>query len=128
MLPEDSSAQRKKQEEDAKKNLIQTPSPIPQSRYARGGSRASAALQLSLNCNQVVHFIVVEIHDLHANRWSIQPNQPIACAEHLAFKKMIEVAARATKGVKIPGRKKTKDAIMEEFGSADDGFIRAAQQ
>ncbi|KAF9537426.1 hypothetical protein CPC08DRAFT_604952, partial [Agrocybe pediades] len=50
-----------------------------------------------------------------AIEWLVQTNQPVACVDHPSFKKMIDVAARATKGVKIPGRKKTHNAIMKEF-------------
>ncbi|KAF9538852.1 hypothetical protein CPC08DRAFT_613377, partial [Agrocybe pediades] len=51
-----------------------------------------------------------------AIEWLVQTNQPIACVDHPSFKKMINIAARATtKGVKIPGRKQTHNTIIKEF-------------
>ena len=41
--------------------------------------------------------------------------KPIQAFEHPKFKEMIDVAARATNGVKIPGRKATCAEIMHIF-------------
>ena len=41
--------------------------------------------------------------------------EPIQAFEHPKFKEMIDVAARATNGVKIPGRKATCAEIMHIF-------------
>lgn len=42
-------------------------------------------------------------------------SQPIQAFEHPTFKKMIEVAARATNGVQIPSRKQTRAQIIRTF-------------
>ena len=41
--------------------------------------------------------------------------QPVQALDHPSFKKMIDVAARTTKGVKIPNRKATCKHIIELF-------------
>jgi hypothetical protein len=41
--------------------------------------------------------------------------QPIQAFDHPSFKNMIDVAARATKGVNIPGRKVTRKHVIELF-------------
>ncbi|KZP31896.1 hypothetical protein FIBSPDRAFT_723521, partial [Athelia psychrophila] len=43
--------------------------------------------------------------------------QPIAALEHPKFKDMIDIASRATNGVKIPNRKATRLAIIRMFKS-----------
>ncbi|KAF9231051.1 hypothetical protein BU15DRAFT_49006 [Melanogaster broomeanus] len=50
-----------------------------------------------------------------AIQWLIDTDQPIAALEHPSFKNMIDVAARATNGVKIPNRKATRQAIIDSF-------------
>ncbi|KAG1854122.1 hypothetical protein C8R48DRAFT_610355 [Suillus tomentosus] len=50
-----------------------------------------------------------------AIEWLIATDQPIQALEHPKFKDMIDVAARATNGVKIPGRKATRAEIMRMF-------------
>jgi hypothetical protein len=50
-----------------------------------------------------------------AIQWLIETDQPIQAFDHPTFKHMIEVAARATRGVKIPGRKQTRQAIINMF-------------
>jgi hypothetical protein len=42
-------------------------------------------------------------------------SQPIQALEHPKFKEMIDVASRATNGVKIPGRKATRGEIKHMF-------------
>ncbi|KZP09480.1 hypothetical protein FIBSPDRAFT_759939, partial [Athelia psychrophila] len=41
--------------------------------------------------------------------------QPIQAFEHLSFKRMIDVAARAVNGVVIPNRKATRAEIIDLF-------------
>lgn len=41
--------------------------------------------------------------------------QPIQALDHPKFKEMIDIAARATNGVKIPSRKATQNEIMFSF-------------
>ncbi|RPD52271.1 hypothetical protein L226DRAFT_447447, partial [Lentinus tigrinus ALCF2SS1-7] len=50
-----------------------------------------------------------------AIEWLVATDQPIQALEHPAFKNMIDIAARATDGVKIPGRKTTRDEIIRMF-------------
>lgn len=42
-------------------------------------------------------------------------SQPIQAFEHPSFKNMINIAARATNGVKIPDRRQTRQAIIDTF-------------
>ena len=41
--------------------------------------------------------------------------QPIRALDHPKFHEMIDIASRATSGVKIPGRKSTCAAIIQMF-------------
>ncbi|KAG2067040.1 hypothetical protein BDR04DRAFT_986365, partial [Suillus decipiens] len=50
-----------------------------------------------------------------AIEWLIAPNQPIQAFEHPKFKEMIDIAAQATNGVKILGRKATQAEIIQMF-------------
>ncbi|KAG1804864.1 uncharacterized protein HD556DRAFT_1189375, partial [Suillus plorans] len=50
-----------------------------------------------------------------AIEWLVATDQPIQALEHPKFKEMIDVAARATNGVKIPGRKATRAQIVRMF-------------
>ncbi|KAF8174372.1 hypothetical protein BJ912DRAFT_858516, partial [Pholiota molesta] len=50
-----------------------------------------------------------------AIQWLIETDQPLRAFEHEAFKNMIAIAARATKGVKIPPRTATRDFIIKKF-------------
>ncbi|KAJ7245082.1 hypothetical protein C8J57DRAFT_1082574, partial [Mycena rebaudengoi] len=50
-----------------------------------------------------------------AIEWLIATDQPIRALTHPKFKAMIDIAARATKGVVIPGRNSTRQEIMNLF-------------
>ncbi|KAJ7181815.1 hypothetical protein C8R46DRAFT_885243, partial [Mycena filopes] len=50
-----------------------------------------------------------------ALEWLIATDQPIAALEHPKFKEMINIASRATDGVKIPSRKNTREEIVKLF-------------
>ncbi|KAF8338598.1 hypothetical protein F5887DRAFT_889826 [Amanita rubescens] len=50
-----------------------------------------------------------------AIQWLIETDQPIQAFQHRTFKKMIDVAARATRGVNIPGGKRTREVIVKTF-------------
>ncbi|KAG2127398.1 hypothetical protein BD769DRAFT_1357277 [Suillus cothurnatus] len=50
-----------------------------------------------------------------AIEWLMSTDQPIQALEHPKFKEMINIAAHATNGVKIPGRKATHAEIMRTF-------------
>ncbi|KAJ7176397.1 hypothetical protein C8R43DRAFT_827557, partial [Mycena crocata] len=55
-----------------------------------------------------------------AVEWLIATDQPIRALTHPKFKKMIDIAARATKGVTIPGRNSTRREIMNLFHAQMD--------
>ncbi|KAF9553129.1 hypothetical protein CPC08DRAFT_646011, partial [Agrocybe pediades] len=101
MLAEDTSARRVEEEENAKKALRQTQVNFPIAEKAE--------------VEEPVQPYSDALFREAAIQWLVETNQPIACVEHPSFKKMIDVAARATKGVNIPTRKKTHDAIIQEF-------------
>ncbi|KAJ7476658.1 hypothetical protein FB451DRAFT_1033335, partial [Mycena latifolia] len=50
-----------------------------------------------------------------ALEWLIATDQPLDALNHPKFKEMIDVAARAKDGVKIPGRQASRDEIMALF-------------
>ncbi|TFY77607.1 hypothetical protein EWM64_g6405 [Hericium alpestre] len=50
-----------------------------------------------------------------AIEWLIATDQPLSALEHPAFIHMVNIAARATNGVKVPGRKVTRDEIIRLF-------------
>ncbi|KIK81929.1 hypothetical protein PAXRUDRAFT_154892, partial [Paxillus rubicundulus Ve08.2h10] len=50
-----------------------------------------------------------------AVQWLIDTDQPIAALEHPSFKNMIDIAAHAANGVKIPNCKATWQAIIDSF-------------
>ncbi|KAJ8503453.1 hypothetical protein ONZ45_g10852 [Pleurotus djamor] len=47
--------------------------------------------------------------------WLVQTNQPIQAFDHPAFQNMINIAARATNGVKLPTRNGTRSALITMF-------------
>ena len=47
--------------------------------------------------------------------FSLISSQPIIALEHPKFKELIDVASRATNGVKIPNRRRTRDEIIRLF-------------
>ncbi|KAG2338578.1 hypothetical protein BDR05DRAFT_849379, partial [Suillus weaverae] len=50
-----------------------------------------------------------------AVEWLVATDRPIQALEHLKFREMIDIASRATQGVKIPGHKATHAEIMRMF-------------
>ncbi|KAJ7878313.1 hypothetical protein B0H14DRAFT_2342038, partial [Mycena olivaceomarginata] len=50
-----------------------------------------------------------------ALEWLIATDQPLDALNHPKFQEMIDIAARATGGVKIPGRKATREEILDLF-------------
>ncbi|KAF8346629.1 hypothetical protein F5887DRAFT_883096, partial [Amanita rubescens] len=50
-----------------------------------------------------------------AIRWLIETDQPLQAFEHPTYREMIEIAARAPRGVNIPGRKRTRAVIIKTF-------------
>ncbi|KAF9456062.1 hypothetical protein BDZ94DRAFT_1178523, partial [Collybia nuda] len=56
-----------------------------------------------------------EVFQEAALRWLIETDQPIQAFEHPSFKNMINIAACATRGIKLPDRKQTRTAILQEF-------------
>ncbi|KAF8525660.1 hypothetical protein JB92DRAFT_2701432, partial [Gautieria morchelliformis] len=63
---------------------------------------------------QVVPFSNMILRDA-AMEWLIVRDQLIQALGHPSFKKMIDIAARATKGVILPHRNGTHDEIMNKF-------------
>ncbi|KAI9429390.1 hypothetical protein H4582DRAFT_1826839 [Lactarius indigo] len=47
--------------------------------------------------------------------WLIQSNQPIQAFKNPAFKKMIDIASRATRSITLPAPKKTRGRIIHMF-------------
>ncbi|KAF8490585.1 hypothetical protein JB92DRAFT_2754255, partial [Gautieria morchelliformis] len=62
----------------------------------------------------VVPFTNTVFHDA-AIEWLIITDQPIQALTHPSFKKMIDIGARATKGVILPTCNGTCDEIMSKF-------------
>ncbi|KAJ7257844.1 hypothetical protein C8J57DRAFT_1074314 [Mycena rebaudengoi] len=50
-----------------------------------------------------------------AIEWLIATDQPLDAMNHPKFKEMIDIAARSHNGVKIPGRKTTREEILRLF-------------
>ncbi|KAF8336665.1 hypothetical protein F5887DRAFT_891284, partial [Amanita rubescens] len=50
-----------------------------------------------------------------AIEWLVATDQPIQALEHPKYKEMIDVAASATKGVKIPNQKQSRAAVIDHF-------------
>lgn len=75
----------------------------------------SAAIEWLIATDQVCHLNI----EISANFSDIifDYEQPIAALEHPKFKDMIDIASRATNGVKIPNRKATRLAIIRMFKS-----------
>ena len=69
-----------------------------------------AAIQWLIETHQVRQIILSTLALTHASFW-----QPIQAFEHPAFKDMIDTAAQATRGVKIPNRKATRAYIIKLF-------------
>ncbi|KAJ7234224.1 hypothetical protein C8J57DRAFT_1089980, partial [Mycena rebaudengoi] len=55
-----------------------------------------------------------------ALEWLIATDQPVAALEHPKFKTMIDIAACATEGVRIPGRNSARAEIMKLFHTQMD--------
>ncbi|KAF6749684.1 hypothetical protein DFP72DRAFT_818442, partial [Ephemerocybe angulata] len=50
-----------------------------------------------------------------AEDWLIETNQPLDALSHPRFRYMVNVASRATKGVKIPEKRQTRAHIIARF-------------
>ncbi|KAJ3011030.1 hypothetical protein NUW54_g2304 [Trametes sanguinea] len=50
-----------------------------------------------------------------ALEWLVATDQPLQALEHPSFRNMVQIAAQATEGVKIPNRKQTRQAIVDLF-------------
>ncbi|KAH9007574.1 hypothetical protein EDB84DRAFT_1264729, partial [Lactarius hengduanensis] len=55
------------------------------------------------------------VFEAAAIEWLVQSNQPIQAFKHPAFKKMLDIASRATRGVTLPSPKKTRSRIIFMF-------------
>ena len=67
-----------------------------------------AAIQWLIETDQV--YLII-----YSNISSHRHRQPISAFEHPSFQHMIHVASHATRGVKIPNRKQTRDEIIALF-------------
>ncbi|KAF7372312.1 putative AC transposase [Mycena venus] len=50
-----------------------------------------------------------------AIEWLVATNQPVDVLDHPKFRNMIDITSRATDGVRIPGKKLTREEIIELF-------------
>ncbi|KAI0290102.1 hypothetical protein B0F90DRAFT_1655017, partial [Multifurca ochricompacta] len=57
--------------------------------------------------NKTFHWAAIE--------WLVASDQPIQALKHPKFKEMINIAAHATNGVKVPGRKLMRAEIIQTF-------------
>jgi hypothetical protein len=70
-----------------------------------------AAIEWLISTNQASVFKL----ELSLTSLFISVTQPIQAVDHPSFKKMIDIASRATNGVNMPDRKATRHEIMELF-------------
>ncbi|PPQ81719.1 hypothetical protein CVT26_007781 [Gymnopilus dilepis] len=56
-----------------------------------------------------------ELFKQAALEWLLETNQPIQAFDHPKFQRMIDIASRATRGVKLPSRKQTRKEIICQF-------------
>ncbi|KAH8981786.1 hypothetical protein EDB86DRAFT_2812693, partial [Lactarius hatsudake] len=89
--------------------------------------RREAALDTSLQTQQTTltaHFNPREpdltpysdsAFEAAAIAWLIQTNQPIQAFKNPAFKKMIDITSRATRGITLPAPKKTRTLVIHMF-------------
>ncbi|PPR07906.1 hypothetical protein CVT24_002801 [Panaeolus cyanescens] len=99
---------------------------LPKDRQRKRAELADAALKMQ-QTNVTSHFDVApakepqpeaysdELFKEVAIEWLIETNQPIQAFEHPTFKRMIELAARATRGIQLPTRKQTCAEILRMF-------------
>ena len=112
MLPEDSKSRRALSNEmlrqtsvhDHFKPTTAEDKPIPYS----DETFKQAAIEWLIETNQVSTIVYAG--------WSLLMYlQPIQAFEHPKFQKMVNIAARATRAVKFPSRKQTRQAIIHQF-------------
>lgn len=116
MLPDDSKARRKQALDE---NLRQTNvndhfKPAPKEEKLEPYSDElfkQTAIEWLIVTNQVKNLI--HINDITLISSSV--TQPIQAFDHEAFQKMINTAARATRGINLPSRKQTRNEIIRMF-------------
>jgi hypothetical protein len=94
------------------------PSDVKDRKVAATASAQSQTLEQHLSEQTVTERVVPYSDSLFrqaAIEWIVATDQPLRALEHLQFKEMINIAARATKGVKIPGRRATRAHIKRTF-------------
>ena len=69
-----------------------------------------AAIEWLVSMDQVCN------SDYELGTTNLRKSQPIQAFEHLSYHNMINIAARATNGVKIPNRRQTRQAVIVTFG------------
>ncbi|KIK47782.1 hypothetical protein CY34DRAFT_8650 [Suillus luteus UH-Slu-Lm8-n1] len=91
---------------------------LPGNVKARKDNAAQQSINVHLTEQKLAERVVSYTDKLFkqaAIEWLVSTNQPIQVLEHPKFKEMIDIAARATNSVKIPGRKATCVKIMRTF-------------
>ncbi|KAI0686300.1 hypothetical protein C8T65DRAFT_525276, partial [Cerioporus squamosus] len=98
--------------------LSMLPKDTKQRREAEVATVAQSTLDTHLREKPAPERVVKYTDDLFqeaAIEWLVSTDQPIQALEHPAFKNMIDIAARATEGVKIPNCKTTRREIINMF-------------
>lgn len=114
MLPRDTEARRKQNEKRLAQSTLTShlrekpPPPPPVVKYTDTLFR-NAAVEWLIATDQVREPFFNVIADTEGLL------QPIQALEHPVFRNMIDIAARATEGVKIPNRKQTRREIIDMF-------------
>lgn len=114
MLPRDTEARRKQNKKQLAQSTLTShlrekpPPPPPVVKYTDTLFR-NAAVEWLIATDQVREPFFNVIADTEGLL------QPIQALEHPVFRNMIDIAARATEGVKIPNRKQTRREIIDMF-------------
>ncbi|KAL1949584.1 hypothetical protein VTO73DRAFT_8465 [Trametes versicolor] len=92
---------------------------LPKDTKARKEKAANKASQSRLDGHLREHTRLVpysdELFNAAAQEWLIRTEQPLQALQHPAFREMIDIAARATNGVKIYNLRNTRQAIIDTF-------------
>ncbi|KAG1852294.1 hypothetical protein DFJ58DRAFT_613497, partial [Suillus subalutaceus] len=102
----------------AKKNSFESMLPGDVKAYKEKAEHDQQIITSHLTERKIAEQVVLYSDSLFkqaAIEWLVATDQPIQAFEHPKFKEMIDVAARATSGIKIPGRNATRAKIMRMF-------------
>ena len=113
MLPNDA----KRRQEEATADMQSTLDPHLRPKEAivtySESSFHAVAIQWLVETDQVSTISITQSSNNQLTFTSL--GQPIQALQHPACKNMIEIASRATHGVKIPSHKQTRQAIIDSF-------------